>query len=255
MKRILVENIVPSVDRLSITGSEARYINKVLRMKKGQDLIIMDGRGRSFQSTIERVSYSEVTVKVERPLPPQPSSAVEITLCQALLKSHAMDYLIQKVTELGITAIQPFLSERTVIRIRPENRNPKMERWRQIVKSACKQCNRAALPRIEPLVSFRDMMENAPGKGALKILLWEHENSLDLKGVLRSVNPLPHVFAVVGPEGGLTPREVDLARERRFHIISLGNRILRAETAAVSFISIIQYEWGDLNLNSETVIS
>jgi 16S rRNA (uracil1498-N3)-methyltransferase len=255
MKRILVENITPSVDRLSISGGEARYINKVLRMKRGQELIIMDGRGQSFKAIIERVSYGEVTVKIDRSLPPQPSSPVEITLCQALLKSHAMDYLIQKVTELGITAIQPFLSERTVIRIRPENRNPKLERWREVVKSACRQCNRAILPLVEPPRPFSEVVENAPGKRALKVLLWENEASVDLKGVLRSVDPFPHVFAVVGPEGGLTPKEVGLAMERNFRVISLGNRILRAETAAVSLISIIQYEWGDLHLSSETVIS
>lgn len=255
MKRILVEDITPSMDRVIITGSEARYINKVLRMKRGQELIIIDGRGRSFQSILERVRYSEVTLKVNRPLPPQPPSPVEITLWQALLKSHAMDYLIQKATELGITAIQPFLSERTVIRIRQENLNAKMERWRQIAKSACRQCNRANLPRFEPPLSFREMVENAPGKGTLKILLWENEDSVDLKGVLRSMGPLHHVSAVVGPEGGFTSKELNLAREHRFHVISLGNRILRAETAAVSLISIIQYEWGDLNLSSETVIS
>jgi len=221
MKRFLVEAINPSLDRLTITGREARYINNVLRMKKGQELIIMDGKGRSFSCTIETVSYHEVTVRIKGPLPPQQSSPIRITLCQALIKAQAMDYVIQKATELGVSAIRLFFSGRTVITIEPARATAKMNRWREIMKAACRQCNRAELPNLEPPVPFDEIVEHSPKNETLKI---------------------------VGPEGGFTPAEIAAARKSGFHTVSLGNRILRADTAALSLLSIIQHEWGDLNL-------
>jgi 16S rRNA (uracil1498-N3)-methyltransferase len=248
MKRFLVEAIGPSLDRLTITGREARYINRVLRMKKGQELIIMDGKGQSFACTIEKVSYQEVTVRIKGPLPPQASSPVKITLCQALIKAQAMDYVIQKATELGVGAIRLFFSERTVIKIEPARATTKMKRWREIMKAACRQCNRADLPNLEPPVSFEEMVERVPKNEILKILLWEDEQNLGLKEIFNRTSPPPHIWTVVGPEGGFTPDEIDVARESGFQTVSLGNRILRADTAALSLLSIIQHEWGDLNL-------
>lgn len=248
MRRFFVEKITPPTDSLSLTGKEARYISKVLRMKKGEVLTIMDGKGQLFESTIEDLNYKEVKVRIEKGISPLPPSPIEISLAQALIKSNSMDYLIQKLTELGINSIRLFYSERTVIRLKPGHLINKMDHWMEIMKSACRQCGRATLPALNPPLVFEGIIENAPDKETLKILLWENEEKTDLKKVLRSMSPLPHTLAVVGPEGGFTPNEINQAREAGFHIISLGNRILRTETAAVSLISIIQYEWGDLNL-------
>ncbi|HUT71092.1 MAG TPA: 16S rRNA (uracil(1498)-N(3))-methyltransferase [Desulfatiglandales bacterium] len=249
MKRLLIEDIGPSLDRLTITGREARYINKVSRLKKGQEVIIMDGKGQSFECTIEKVSYQAVTVRIKGRMPPQPPSPIAITLCQALIKSQAMDYAIQKATELGVGAIRLFFSERTVLKIEPARTTAKMNRWKEIMKSACRQCNRADLPSLEPPVPFEEMVESAPKNEMLKILLWENEEKVGLKEILNRTSPRPRIWAVVGPEGGFTPDEIDAARESGFQTLSLGNRILRAETAALSLLSIIQYEWGDLNLS------
>ena len=248
MRRFFVEKIIPGTDVLSITGKEARHILNVLRMKKGETLILMDGKGQLFEATIETLHYKEVKVRITKTIPPLPPSPVKISLAQALIKTHPMDYLIQKVTELGIHSIHPFYSERTVIKLKPEHIRNKMEHWMEIMKSACKQCGRANLPDLNTSLPFEEIIKNKPDKKALKILLWEDEDKVDLKKLLRFMNPEPHVFAIVGPEGGFTPNEANLAKDAGFHIVSLGKRILRAETAAVSLISIIQYEWGDLNL-------
>jgi 16S rRNA (uracil1498-N3)-methyltransferase len=249
MKRFLVEAIEPSMDRLTITGREARYINNVLRMKKDQELIIMDGKGQSFACAIEKVSYQEVTVRIKEPLAPQLSSPIRITLCQALIKAQAMDYIIQKATELGVDSIRLFSSERTVIKLEPARATAKMSRWREIMKSACRQCNRADLPNLEPPVPFEDMLESAPKNDILKILLWENEETLGLKEIFNRPSPPLNIWALVGPEGGFAPDEINAARKSGFHTVSLGNRIIRADTAAVSLLSIIQYEWGDLSLH------
>jgi len=248
LRRFFVENIIPGTNVLSITGKEARHIVNVLRMKKGETLILMDGKGQLFEATIEELHYKEVKAKINKPIPSPPPSPIEISLGQALIKSHPMDYLIQKVTELGISSIHLFYSERTVIKVKPDHLRKKMDRWIEIMKSACKQCGRSTLPILNPPLTFEELIKNAPDKNTLKILLWEYEGKVDLKKLLRSVSPLPHILAIVGPEGGFTQNEINLAREAGFQIISLGNRILRTETAAVSLISIIQYEWGDLGL-------
>ena len=117
------------------------------------------------------------------------------------------------------------------------------------MKSACRQCNRADLPSLEPPVPFAEMLESAPEKDTLKILLWENEENLGLKEIFNWPSPPPHIWAVVGPEGGFAPDEIAAARKSGFQTVSLGNRIIRADTAAVSLLSIIQYEWGDLSLH------
>ena len=248
MRRFFVEEITPTTDSLSLTGKEARHISKVLRMRKGEVLTIMDGKGRLFESTIEDLNYKKVKVRINKSISSPPPSPIGINLAQALIKSNSMDYLIQKLTELGINSIQLFYSERTVIKLKPGHLRNKMDRWMEIMKSACRQCGRVTLPTLNPPLPFEEIIKDAPDKDTLKILLWENEEEVDLKGVLRSMSPLPHTLAMVGPEGGFTPNEINRAREADFHIISLGNRVLRTETAAVSLISIIQYEWGDLNL-------
>ncbi len=248
MRRFFVEEITPTTDSLSLTGKEARYISKVLRMKKGDKLTIMDGKGQLFESIVEDLDYKEVKVRINKSISPPPPSPIEINLAQALIRSNSMDYLIQKFTELGINSIHLFYSERTVIRLKPGHLRNKMDRWMEIMKSACRQCGRATLPTLNPPLPFEEIIKNMPDKETLKVLLWENEEMLDLKKVLRSMSPIPHTLAMVGPEGGFTLNEINQARKAGFHVVSLGNRILRTETAAVSLISIIQYEWGDLNL-------
>ena len=249
LRRFFVEEIIATTDAICITGKEARHITNVLRMKKGEKLILMDGKGQLFESTIEEPHYKEVKVKINKSIPAPPPSPIEISLAQALTKARPMDYLIQKITELGISSIHLFSSQRTLIRLKPDHLENKMGHWMEIMKSACKQCGRAILPNLNPPLPFEGIIKNAPHKKTLKLLLWENEDKTDLKKLLRSMSPLPRIFAIVGPEGGFTPNEINLAREAGFHIISLGNKILRAETAAVSLLSIIQYEWGDLNLS------
>jgi 16S rRNA (uracil1498-N3)-methyltransferase len=248
MRRFFVEEITSTTGPVSLTGKEARYISKVLRMKKGEKLTIMDGKGQLFESTVKDLDYKEVKVRINKSISSPPPSPIEISLAQALIKSNSMDYLIQKLTELGINSIRLFYSERTVIKVKPGYLRNKMDRWTEIMKSACRQCGRVTLPTLNPPLPFEEIIKDAPDKDTLKILLWENEEEVDLKGVLRSMGSLSHTLVMVGPEGGFTPNEINRAREAGFHIISLGNRVLRTETAAVSLISIIQYEWGDLNL-------
>ena len=255
MRRFFVEKIIQINDFLSITGKEVRHIVSVLRMKKGETLILVDREGQAFEATIVGVHYKEVKVAITRTIPPLPPSPIEISLAQAIIKSRPMEYLIQKITELGVSSIHPFYSERTVMQAQSAHLENKIDRWREILKSACKQCGRVKLPDLNTPLPFEEIITNVVDSKALKILLWEDEKKIDLKRLLTSMSLVTHVFAIVGPEGGFTFHEINLAREAGFHIVSLGNRVLRAETAAVSLLSIIQYEWGDLSIKNPLLVN
>lgn len=252
LRRFFVEEIEAKDGLCTIRGSEAKHITRVLRMGRGDRFIIMDGKGARFQAIIESAGHREVLVTLEKPLPQPSPSPIEITLCQALLKSRAMDYVIEKTSELGVRRILPFSSERTVVRPNKERFANKKQRWREIAHSAAKQSDRKTPLEIGPLSSFEELVGKCRGENALKVILWEEEGARDLKGVLRGSLPVKRFLGIVGPEGGFSQEEVRAAGEAGFVSVSLGQRVLRAETAAITMVAIVQYEWGDLSLTHPT---
>ena len=231
-----------------IRGSEAKHITKVLRMRRGDRLILMDSHGARFQALIESSRHHEVLVTLEKSLPKSSPSPIQITLCQALLKSRAMDYVIQKTSELGVDRIFPFSSERTVVRIDEDRVGNKARHWREIAYHTSKQSGRGIPAKIDPLSSFKDLVEQERWEDAMKVILWEDEEAKDLKGLLRGSSPPGKFIGVVGPEGGFARKEIESAGRAGFISVSLGDRVLRAETSAITMVAIVQYEWGDLSL-------
>ncbi len=225
-------------------------MTRVLRMGRGDRFILMDGKGARFQAIIVSAGPREVLVALEKALPQPPPSPVEITLCQALLKSRAMDCVIEKTSELGVNRIFPFSSERAVVRLNREKSANKRRHWREIAQGAAKQSNRGAPAEIGPLSSFGELVAECPQENALKVILWEEEGARDLKGLLKASPPLKKFIGMVGPEGGFSPEEVRAAKEAGFTSVSLGQRVLRAETAAITMVAVVQYEWGDLSLGN-----
>jgi 16S rRNA (uracil1498-N3)-methyltransferase len=252
VRRFFVEEIVAKDGLCTISGSEARHMTRVLRMGRGDRFILMDGKGTRFQAIIESAGRREVLVTLEEPLPQPLPSPVELTLGQALLKSRAMDYVMEKTSELGLHRILPFSSERTVVRLNKERFANKKQHWRELARSAAKQSDRKAPVEMGPLSSFEELVESCRAKDALKVILWEEERATDLKGVLRGSPPAKRFIGIVGPEGGFSEKEVRAAEEAGFVSVSLGQRVLRAETSAVAIVAIVQYEWGDLSLSNTT---
>ncbi len=213
-------------------------------MKKGDSLILMDQNGLNFKSVIEYVSPQKVIVSLKEPVVfSKKQQTPEIVICQSIIKAHAMDHVIQKTSELGADTIIPFCSERTVVRLDDSGRRKRAERWRRISWNSAKQCRRHVPARIDPVTSFDNLLEQfMDEKNVLKIIFWEHEDSVHLKTVLRSVPE--KIVGMIGPEGGFTDSEVEAARKAGFVTVSLGERILRSETAATVFAAIVQYELG-----------
>lgn len=260
MRRFFIEKIKAEKGFCTIKGSEAKHIHRVLRMGRGDRLILMDTKGNHFRAVIESADRREVKVTLEEPLPTPPPSPVKTTLFQSILKSQPMDYLIQKTSELGVDLIIPFFSERTVVRPDKEGYRARVRHWREVARSAAKQSGRITPTNIYPLNSFQDLANHRAEENALRVILWEGEDSRSLKSVLRSSPmerengiveskcPYDEFIGMVGPEGGFSRGEMELAAKEGFISVSLGHRILRAETAAITMVALVQYEWGDLSL-------
>ena len=248
MRRFFVEELGSQGETLVIRDSEARHIIRVLRMGIGDRLVLMDRNGNRFESRIESVRGQEVTVLLEKRIPAPLESPVGIILCQALLKARAMDFVIQKASELGVQRILPFTSERTVVKAGDDRPTARLRHWREIAVNASKQSNRARPPVVALPCSLPDLVDRWQDEEALKLVLWEGEQSQDLKALLKKGAPKKTIGGITGPEGGFSVEEIHTLCEKGFASVSLGHRTLRAETAAVTLVAILQYEWGDLSL-------
>jgi 16S rRNA (uracil1498-N3)-methyltransferase len=229
---------------LKVEGEEVKHIRKVLRLKEGDEITVFDGLGKEFEGTIVEEGLSSVVIRVENATFSKKDSPLEITLAQSLLKGEKMDYLIQKATELGVKEIIPFLSSRSVPLLEKSKRLKRHDRWERIAIEASKQCGRGVVPKIESLQDYSDMLRTAESN-ALRLILWEREG-MPLKEILERSKERKRIFFVIGPEGGFSREEVVEGKGAGFIPVTLGRRILRAETASLCFLSILQYEQGDI---------
>lgn len=244
MSRFYIPNPHIQDGLLKIEGDEVKHIRKVLRLKAGDEILVFDGSGKEFEGTIVEEGRSSVMVKVQGIFSSKGDSSLEVTLAQSLLKGEKMDYLIQKATELGVKEIIPFFSSRSVPLLEKSRRPNRHHRWEKIAVEASKQCGRGVVPKIESLQDYPGMLR-AASTDHLRLILWEGDG-IKLKEVLERSGEKTKIFFVIGPEGGFSLDEVDEAKRAGFVAVTLGKRILRAETASLCLLSILQYEWGDM---------
>jgi 16S rRNA (uracil1498-N3)-methyltransferase len=209
----------------------------------GSLITLTDEAGRDYRGRVLQLSCGKGVVLPFEVFPSPTEPAIEIILLQALPKKERMEWIIQKTTELGVSAIVPFRSAKSISLEERETKQKKAHRWQEIAAKAVKQSRRAKVPWVETYRSFQEALAycNLEGK---KILLWEKEGE-HIREVLR-LNQAKRIYVMVGPEGGFTEEEAALAREHIFIPVKLGQRILRTETAAITLVGIIQYEMGDL---------
>jgi 16S rRNA (uracil1498-N3)-methyltransferase len=228
-----------------ITGSDARHIKTVLRLKPGDKIGLYDGRGVEYRAEIISFSPEGITVSITDSFPSSAESPVQIVIAQAFLKEKKMDGLVRQLTELGITKWFPFFSERSVSRPDKKQISVRTQRWKKIAKEALKQCKRGRVIEIGDTVSFEEMLELGASFD-LKIVFWENEFKSGNSEFPKPDRQIKTIFAVLGPEGGLTSQEVEHARNRGFITAALGPRILRAQTATLAASVLLQYLFGDM---------
>ena len=226
-----------------IRGRDAEHV-RVLRLRPGEDLIICDAQGTDYKCRLVSADKEQVEAEILEvvPCPAEPSVAVTV-LC-GLPKGDRTDYIIQKCVEAGASEIVFFLSDRCVAR--PETPEKKIERWQRIAEEAAKQSGRGIIPQVSWAGEFAEAL-NIANQKELKVFLYETGEREGLDSVLEANKSARSVALMTGPEGGFAPFEADLARIVGLHVCSMGERILRCETAPVVAMTAVMYATGNLS--------
>ena len=241
LNRIYCDAPLATGAEVLLPAAGAYHVMRVLRMREGAPLSVFDGAGGEFLAEISRVDGDRVAVRIGEQTVGAAESPLRITLVQGVSRSERMDWTLQKATELGVAAIAPVLTARSVVRLDEKQTEKKQAHWRGIVIGACEQCGRARIPNVAAPVALRPYLANTRKEG-LRLVL-----SPSAPGSLAGLTSLPtKVELLIGPEGGLDDDELIAAGKAGFTPVRLGPRVLRTETAAVVALSVLQALWGDL---------
>jgi 16S rRNA (uracil1498-N3)-methyltransferase len=242
-----------ALDEKSVTLSaeETRHARDVLRLQAGDEVFVFDGAGREFHCTVQTIKRDSTELSVLAEVEPaRPESQLIVTLAIALLKGEKFDLVIQKATELGVKRIVPLITDRADIRLRnDEDAQKRVTRWRRIALEASKQAGRAYVPEIAAPIPFNVMLAPATPElsdSALRLMFSERYGTSFSEATNGFADDPKEIVAVVGPEGGWTDEEIELARSSGWKTITLGGRTLRAETAGITVVVLLQHRFGDL---------
>ncbi len=240
MPRFYVPQTFVAGEVLRLPENVCRHI-QVLRLQAGAPLVLFDGQGQAAVAELLEIGRKQAMARVDKLLAESRESPLAVTLIQAVSASEKMDFAVQKGTELGVNRIVPAVSTRSNVRLSGERAEKKVRRWQEIAVSACEQCGRNEVPPVAPIADLPQVLAALPtDSGALLLLLSPHG------GVpLRSLPSAQSAVLLIGPEGGLTAEEEDLARSHGFQAVQLGARVLRTETAALAALAAMQALWGD----------
>lgn len=211
----------------------------VLRLRRGDEVVVFNGEGGEFSAELTRVSRDEVRARLISKQDVERESPLAITLAQCLSSTDRMDITLQKSTELGVSRIVPLASQRSVVKLSSERAGKRVAHWRNVLVAACEQCGRNRVPKVDAIADLADFL-GVPGGDGVRVLL-----APDASRDLKSLEPSNTVTLLVGPEGGLAPEERRQAEASGFVPIRFGPRVLRTETAPLAAIAAMQALWGD----------
>jgi 16S rRNA (uracil1498-N3)-methyltransferase len=246
MRFFFVDPAQVSGSQAVIQGSEASHLKNVMRLKRGDAVGLVDGKGFEYLARIDRLVSGRVELSITGRKRSTGMPPIRIHAAQGCLKEKKMDRLARQLSELGVARFIPFICERAVARPEPGRAAYRQERRRKIAIEALKQCRRGDLMVMEEVTTFEKIMESGRSYDR-RILFWEGAaEPLTTPGVAGGGSSSPSTLVVLGPEGGFSEKEAAAAEAAGFRLARLGPRILRAETAAVAACAIVQYLWGDL---------
>ena len=245
MHRFFVPPTHIEADRVTLTADASRQLSRVLRARAGDRIIVLDNSGYEYTVTLDAVTAQRSTGVINDRYLGEGETHLSITLYQGLMKADRFEYVLQKGTELGISRFVPIISERTVARnVVSPNR---LTRWGKIIREAAEQAGRCRLPELEETLSYAEACD-AISKPA--IIGWESERDTGIRDTLRrlkaGVKDARSISIMIGSEGGLDEDEVEYALSRGITPVSLGRRILRAETAGIIAAAAVLYEMGEM---------
>jgi 16S rRNA (uracil1498-N3)-methyltransferase len=219
---------------LSLPAAAARHV-QVLRLQPGAPLTLFDGRGGEYGATVEHMGRSEVRVRIDAHHAVEREAAQGVHLAVGMPANERMDWLVEKATELGVASIQPLLAERSVLRLAGERAQKKQAHWQAVAVAACEQCGRNRVPPIHAVQPLQPWLAALPAGGARWLLSLRD----DARRVDPSVEDAAPVTLLSGPEGGLSPAEEAAAIAAGFAPVTLGPRVLRAETAPLAVLALL----------------
>jgi 16S rRNA (uracil1498-N3)-methyltransferase len=238
---------------VTLGAEETRHARDVLRLHGGDEIYVFDGAGREFLCAVQSIARDSTKLNVIAEVEPaRPESPLNLTLAIALLKGEKFDLVIQKATELGVKRIVPLDTERADVRLRDhDGANKRVARWRRIALEAAKQTGRAYVPEIASPLTFNFLLTSTSYAKEISAnvtrLMFSERGGRSLSEATDSFGADPkEIVALVGPEGGWTDEEIELAREGGWKIVTLGGRTLRAETAGITVVALLQHRFGDL---------
>jgi 16S rRNA (uracil1498-N3)-methyltransferase len=226
---------------LSFGSEQARYVGRVLRLRRGDALTVFDGSGGEYPATIDTVTKQELSLSVGEQVSRSTESPLRIRLVQGISRGERMDVVVQKATELGVHRISPVLTDFSVVRLEPDRAAKRRDHWQKVAQSACEQCKRNIVPEIDAPQSLLDWFGDNAGADELQLVLRadavESMSAVEVTGSALTI--------LIGPEGGFSEAEYERASAAGLRAVRLGPRILRTETAALAALSIAQATWGD----------
>lgn len=239
MPRFYVDFALSPDSVVELPDNVVRHLN-VLRVKNTEEIVLFNGNGKSYPALSEVLEKRRASVRILREEATDNESPLKITLVQAVSAAERMDFTLQKSVELGVAEIRPVISERCVVRLSGERAEKRVARWQEIVVSACVQSGRNIVPKVLPLTTYVQALQQLPQE-TTKLLM-----SLNRAQNLSDVQPQSgKVVFMVGPEGGWTEKEEQQAFDAGFQSVTLGKRVLRTETASLAAIAAMQTLWGD----------
>ena len=244
MHRFYVENLSELNKSVIISGEDVNHIKNVLRLSVGDSITVSDGSSRDYECVISQIDDEVISDIVDihdcnAELP------VKIRLFQGVPKADKLEFVIQKAVELGAVEIIPVMMERTVVKLEEKKKDKKLERYRKIAEAAAKQSRRGIIPEIGEYMSYKAAIESLyDNSGINRLVLVPYENAEGMeftRSILSKAASYDEIDIFIGPEGGFADSEIQIAEEKGAVIISLGNRILRTETAGMTILSILGF--------------
>ncbi len=240
LTRVYVDAPLASGMRVTLQGSAAGHLTRVLRLRVGEALTVFNGAGGEYAASIEHAHAGRVAVAIAELRAIERESPLTLTLAQGVSRGERMDLVVQKATELGASGLAPVLAERSVVRLTAQQAERRLNHWRAIAIAACEQSGRNRLPAIASPVPLKDFLRTSDGSMRLLLSPAATATLADLPRLVSAITVL------IGPEGGLAEAEQEAAVAAGFKPVRLGPRVLRTETAAITALALLQREFGDL---------
>ena len=240
--RLYIDGDYSAGSELKIDANKTRYLVRVLRLQRGDTLLVFDGAGKEYRATLLQADKNDATLGIEDQTDATTESQLRAHLVQGISRGERMDFVVQKATELGVKRITPVLTEYGVVKLDPERARKRRDHWQKVAASACEQCGRVRLPLVDAPITLKEWFGGAPESVDAQFILRPDAAML----LADTDEPITKVCLLIGPEGGFSDSEYADAEFAGFQSVSMGPRVLRTETAAVATLAILQSRWGDL---------